>query len=101
MPMRILSLLTIFCTLQITCDLLAARDITAEVRAAGKASFELIQGTLASGSSIAKAFDGSTTSVANFSNKPSFSSPVVFDVVIGGKFYKARWYPYDLKEINK
>lgn len=86
MPMRILSLSTIFCTLLITCDLLAARDITADVRAAGKVSFELIQGTLASGSSIAKAFDGSETSVANFSNKPSFSSPVVFDVVIADDF---------------
>ena len=84
--MRYLSLLTIFCTLLITCDLLAARDITADVRTAGKVSFELIQGTLASGSSIAKAFDGSATSVANFSNKPSFSSPVVFDVVIADDF---------------
>ena len=25
----------------------------------------------------------------------------VFYRIIGGKFYKARWYPYDLKEINK
>lgn len=67
----------------------ASRNITEEVRLAGKASFSLVQGELVSGSSLANAFDGQTgwaNPCAQFVTLPTEAEPVVFDYIIADDF---------------